>query len=51
MKNIRVFLSENFQCLEVKFSIYLNRRVFAMQISMVRKILEPLKIKAIGILM
>ena len=28
MKNIRVFLSENFQFLEVKFSIYLNRRVF-----------------------
>ena len=24
------FLSENFQCLEVKFSIYLNRRVFVM---------------------
>ena len=30
MKN-RVFLSENFQFLEVKFSIYLNRRVFVMQ--------------------
>ena len=30
MKNIRFFLSENFQCLEVKFSIYLNRRVFVM---------------------
>ena len=30
MKNIRVFLSENFQILEVKFSIYLNRRVFVM---------------------
>ena len=29
MKNIRVFfLSENVQFLEVKFSIYLNRRVF-----------------------
>ena len=28
IKNIRVFLSENFQFLEVKFSIYLNRRVF-----------------------
>ena len=24
------FLSENFQFLEVKFSIYLNRRVFVM---------------------
>ena len=30
MINIRVFLSENFQFLEVKFSIYLNRRVFVM---------------------
>ena len=30
MKNIRVFLSENFQFLMVKFSIYLNRRVFVM---------------------
>ena len=30
MKNIRVFLPENFQFLEVKFSIYLNRRVFVM---------------------
>ena len=29
-KNIRVFLSENFQFLDVKFSIYLNRRVFVM---------------------
>ena len=31
MKNIRVFLSENFQFLEVKFSIYLNRCVFVME--------------------
>ena len=30
MKNIRVFLSENFPSLVVKFSIYLNRRVFVM---------------------
>ena len=30
MKNIRVFLSENFQFLVVKYSIYLNRRVFVM---------------------
>ena len=30
MKNIRVFLSENVQFLEVKFSIYLNRCVFVM---------------------
>ena len=31
MKTIRVFLSENFQFLEVKFSIYLYRRVFVMK--------------------
>ena len=30
MKNISFFLSENFQFLEVKFSIYLNRRVLVM---------------------
>ena len=30
MKNISVFLSEIFQFLEVKFSKYLNRRVFVM---------------------
>ena len=31
MKNIS-FLSENFPFLEVKFSIYLNRRVFVMDL-------------------
>ena len=31
MKNIRVFLSKTFQFLEVKFSMYLNRRVFVMR--------------------
>ena len=30
MKNSRVFPSQNFQFLEVKFSLYLNRRVFVM---------------------
>ena len=35
MKNIRVFLSENFQFLEVKFSIYLNRRVFVMDAKLI----------------
>ena len=30
------FLSENFQLLEVKFSIYLNRRVFVMNIVTIR---------------
>ena len=33
MKNIGVFVSENFQILEVKFSIYLNRSVFVMTFS------------------
>ena len=28
MKNIRIFISENFRILVVKFSVYLNRRVF-----------------------
>ena len=32
MKNIRVFLTENYQFLEVKFSMYLNRRVFIMDL-------------------
>ena len=30
MKNIRIFLTENFHFLVVKFSVYLNRRVFVM---------------------
>ena len=30
MKKYQSFLSENFQFLEVKFSIYLNRHVFLM---------------------
>ena len=30
MKNFRIFLSENFHFLVVKFSVYLNRRVFVM---------------------
>ena len=32
MKKYQSFLSENFQFLEVKFSIYLNRRVFVMSV-------------------
>ena len=35
------FLSENFQFLEVKFSIYLNRRVFVMMATAVMKLLLP----------
>ena len=31
MKKISEFLPENFQFLVVKFSIYLNRRVFVMK--------------------
>ena len=31
MKNIRIFLSEHFPFMDVKFSIYLNRRVFVMK--------------------
>ena len=43
MKNKRIFLSENFQFLEVKFSIYLNRHVFVMQLSLVYAVcLAPL---------
>ena len=37
MKNIRVFYLNIFQFLEVKFSIYLNRRVFVMQLSVTGK--------------
>ena len=32
MKNIRIFLPENFHFLVVKFSIYLNRHVFVMDL-------------------
>ena len=32
MKNIRIFLSENFHFLVVKFSVYLNRHVFVLEI-------------------
>ena len=34
MKTTRFFLSENFPFLVVKFSIYLNRRVFVMGMKM-----------------
>ena len=33
MKKYQSFLCENFQFLELKFSIYLNRRVFVMGVS------------------
>ena len=35
-KKTSVFLSENFQFLEVKFSIYLNRGVFVMKRSKIK---------------
>ena len=45
MKNIRFFLSENFQFfLEVKFSIYLNRRVFVMIFPVCVYLLERIQI-------
>ena len=31
MKNIRIFFSENFQFLVIKFSVCLNRHVFVME--------------------
>ena len=37
MKNIRLFLSENFYFLVVKFSVYLNRCVFVMTFSEFRR--------------
>ena len=40
MKTIRVFLSEKFQFLVVKFSIYLNRRVFVMRSNWLQKHVE-----------
>ena len=33
--NISEFLSENFQCLVVKVSVYLNRHVFVMQFALI----------------
>ena len=48
MKNIRI-LSENFQFLKVKFSIYLNRRVFVIgslnhsSILEIRLLLKPVE--------
>ena len=40
MKKYQSFLSENFQFLEVKFSIYLNRRVLVMKLSVKSQWLE-----------
>ena len=40
MKNIRIFLSENFLFLEVKCSIYLNKRVFVMGANLLPRLFE-----------
>ena len=40
MKKISEFLSEKFQFLVVKFSMYLNRRVFVMQVGTVNFLLK-----------
>ena len=47
MKKYQSFLSENFQFMEVKFSIYLNRRVFVMtfQVCQVDKYQDLLSLK------
>ena len=41
---ISEFLSENFQFLEVKFSIYLNRRVFVMVSPKITNFVRPCKL-------
>ena len=40
MKNIRDFHLKIFSFIEVKFSIYLNRRVFVMKKSLFQKVLK-----------
>ena len=47
MKNIRVFLSENFIFLVVKFSVYLNRLVFLMPQETTKKQLKESRIDSI----
>ena len=41
MKNIRIFLSEIRHFVAVKFSVYLNRRVFVMNTLFIRSIQTP----------
>ena len=43
MKKLSDFLSENFHFLVVKFSVYLNRRVFVMNIVWNNEILTGIK--------
>ena len=40
MKNIRIFLSESFHFLVVKFSVYLNRIVFVMKYVLILVLLK-----------
>ena len=46
MKKYQSFLSENFQFLEMKFSIYLNRHVFVMGFSTSLR-LKPLSLSGL----
>ena len=48
-KNIGVFVSEKFQFLEVKFSIYLNRSVFVMKRSNMRKTTFELRLISLNV--
>ena len=41
MKNNTVFLSENFQFLEMNFFIYSNRRVFVMETGAILSLQQP----------
>ena len=49
MKNIRIFLSENFNFWVVKFSVYLNRHVFVMCHFVCVEVLRP--IQPIGVML
>ena len=47
MKNIRIFLSENFHFLVVKFSVYLNRHVFVKVFTFNARVLQ--KVLSLGL--
>ena len=47
-KKYQSFLSEKFQFLVVKFSIYLNRRVFIMYLYSPRYLCEPKSIQVVS---
>ena len=48
MKNICIFYLKFCQFLVVKFSIYLNRRVFVMLLAYTSHILRPLDLSCVG---